>query len=107
MHPGKTSGRDLTDQTYLQTHKQFILIIVCTTNGETVSGSNFYSKNNPFHKIETGFGETSVRFRSACIGFHQDNTSVYSKTGVCRGIHIFALKHTLWVLVRTTLARRF
>ena len=46
--------------------------------------------------------------------FHQDNMSVclippyttllYSKTGVYRGIHyfnIFALKHILWVLVRT------
>ena len=45
---------------------------------------------------------------------HQDNMSVcfippytlllYSKTGVYRGIHyflIFALKHILWVLVRT------
>ena len=35
---------------------------------------------------------------------------LYSKTGVCRGIHIFlifALKHRLWVLVRTTSARRF
>ena len=34
----------------------------------------------------------------------------YSKTGVYRGIHfflIFALKHRLWVLVRTTSLRRF
>ena len=33
---------------------------------------------------------------------------LYSKTGVCRGIHtfpIFAPKHRLWVLVRT--AKRF
>ena len=49
------------------------------------------------------------------LGFlHQNNMSVcfiplytqllYSKTGVIRGIHyflIFALKHILWVLVRT------
>ena len=45
---------------------------------------------------------------------HQDNKSVcfippytpllYSKTGVYRGVHyflIFALKHRLWILVRT------
>ena len=35
---------------------------------------------------------------------------LYSKTGVYRGIHyflIFALKHILWVLVRTTSMRRF
>ena len=51
---------------------------------------------------------------------HQDNMSVcfippytprlYSKTGVYRGIHyflIFALKHILWVLVRTASMRRF
>ena len=34
----------------------------------------------------------------------------YSKTGVYRGIHyflIFALKHRLWVLVRTASLRRF
>ena len=50
---------------------------------------------------------------------HQDNMSVcfippyspllYSKTGVNRGIHyflIFALKHILWVLVRTASMRR-
>ena len=51
---------------------------------------------------------------------HQDNMSVcfippytpllYSKTGVYMGIHyflIFALKHILWVLVRTASMRRF
>ena len=51
---------------------------------------------------------------------HRDNLSVcfipqytpllYSKTGVYRGIHfflIFALKHRLWVLVRTASLRRF
>ena len=35
---------------------------------------------------------------------------IYSKTGVYRGIHyflIFALKHILWVLVRTASIRRF
>ena len=32
---------------------------------------------------------------------------LYSKIGVCRGIHIFALKHRLWVLVRTASLRRF
>ena len=35
---------------------------------------------------------------------------LYSKTGVCRGIHfflIFALKHRLWVLIRTASMRRF
>ena len=35
---------------------------------------------------------------------------LYSKTGVCRGIPIFLIfapKHRLWVLVRTTSARRF
>ena len=54
------------------------------------------------------------------ILIHQDNMSVYfipsytpllySKTGVYRGIHyflIFALKHILWVLVRTASPRRF
>ena len=53
-------------------------------------------------------------------GHHQDNMSVcfippytpplYSKNGVYRGIHyflIFALKHILWVLVRTASVRRF
>ena len=57
----------------------------------------------------------SVQSRS-----HQDNMSVcfippytlllYRKTGVYRGIHyflIFALKHILWVLVRTASLRRF
>ena len=52
--------------------------------------------------------------------FHQENISMqyipphtpllYSKTGVCRGIPIFlifALKHRLWVLVRTASGRRF
>ena len=52
--------------------------------------------------------------------FHHENKSVYrtppytpilySKTGVYRGIHfflIFALKHRLWVLVRTASLRRF
>ena len=37
-------------------------------------------------------------------------TLLYSKTGVYRGIHyflIFALKHILWVLVRTASMRRF
>ena len=51
---------------------------------------------------------------------HQDNMSVcfippytpllYNKTGVYRDIHyflIFALKHILWVLVRTASMRRF
>ena len=51
---------------------------------------------------------------------HQDNMSVcfippytpllYSKSGVYRGKHyflIFALKHRLWVLVRTASLRRF
>ena len=35
---------------------------------------------------------------------------LYSKTGVYRGLHyflIFALKHRLWVLVRTASPRRF
>ena len=38
------------------------------------------------------------------------NPILYSKTGVSRGIPIFlifALKHRLWVLVRTASARRF
>ena len=51
--------------------------------------------------------------------FHQDNMSVcfippytpfsHSKTGVYRGLHyflIFALKHILWVFVRTASMRR-
>ena len=51
---------------------------------------------------------------------HKDNVSVcfiipytpllYSKTGVYTGIHfflIFALKHRLWVLIRTASMRRF
>ena len=51
---------------------------------------------------------------------HLDNMSVcfiptytpilYSKTGVYRGLHyflIFALKHIVWVLVRTASMRRF
>ena len=50
----------------------------------------------------------------------QDNISVqyipsytpllYSKTGVCRGMHIFLIfvpKHRLWVLIRTVSARGF
>ena len=54
------------------------------------------------------------------VSAHQDNMSVcfippytpslYSKTGVYRSIHyflIFALKHILWVLVRTASLRRF
>ena len=64
-----------------------------------------------------------VRFTSPCLEavflvVHQDNMSVqfippytplfYSKTGVYRGIHflVFALKHRLWVLVRTASLRR-
>ena len=30
------------------------------------------------------------------------NPTFFSKTGECSGIHIFAPKHRLWVLVRTT-----
>ena len=58
--------------------------------------------------------------RSRSKFVHQENMSVclippytpllYSKTGVYRGIHyflIFALKHILWVLVRTASMRRF
>ena len=54
------------------------------------------------------------------IHVHQDNMSVcfippytpllYSKIGVYTGIHnflIFALKHRLWVLIRTASLRRF
>ena len=57
---------------------------------------------------------------STLVSMHQDNTSMcfipqytpllYSKTGVYRSIHyflIFALKHILWVLVRTASLRRF
>ena len=52
--------------------------------------------------------------------YHQENMSVqfippltpllYSKTGVCRAIHIFLIfvpTHRLWVFVRTASARRF
>ena len=70
------------------------------------------------------FSKGAVYYRDnskACQGFeHQDNKSVcliphytpllYGKTGEYRGILyylIFALKHILWVLVRTTSMRRF
>ena len=67
-------------------------------------------------------GKRSLICRSRVLAqlMYQDNTSVcfippctsllYSKTGVYRGIHyflIFALKHILWVLVRTASIRPF
>ena len=45
-----------------------------------------------------------------CVLYPPYTPLLYSKTGVYRGIHyflIFALKHILWVLVRTASMRRF
>ena len=73
---------------------------------------NFFQENS----YQTLCMQTSISFNS----IHHANMSVqcrppytpllYSKIGVYRGIHYFlnfALKHILWVLVRTASIRRF
>ena len=77
---------------------------------ESMSNTPYYLKRGmtPYGKVELQ------------VGIHQENMSLksippstpllYSKTGVYRGILIFlifALKHRLWILVRTASARRF
>ena len=52
----------------------------------------------------------SIKITSPCINEHPYTPLLYSKTRVYRGIHyflIFALKHRLWILVRTASLRRF
>ena len=47
--------------------------------------------------------------KHVCEMYYPLNPTLYRKTGVCRGIPyflIFVRKHTVWVLVRTALARR-
>ena len=46
--------------------------------------------------------------KHVCLIHNPYTPLLYSKTGVCRGIHIFLIfapKHRLWVLVRTASAR--
>ena len=48
--------------------------------------------------------------KHVCEMYTPSYPTLYSKTGVYRGIHIFLIfdpKHRLWVLVRTASARRF
>ena len=61
------------------------------------------------HMILT-MGLATIRITCPCDLYPPYTPLLYSKTGVYRGIHfflIFALKHRLWVLIRTASMRRF
>ena len=48
-----------------------------------------------------------IQVTTTTIKLDEFDTPLYSRTGVYRGKLIFALKHRLWVLVRTAFLRRF